>query len=77
MPGQQLVDPIDRMLGDALDDVAQISLWIEVIELGRANQAVDGRGALATGIGTAEQVIFSAEGHTSAGAGSLANSTWQ
>lgn len=59
MPRQQFVDPIDRALGDTLDDIAQVSLWIQVIELGRANQAVDGRGALATRIGATEQIILS------------------
>ena len=33
------------MIGDALQDVAQVKLRIESVELGRAEQTVDGCGA--------------------------------
>ena len=38
VPGEQLLDPIDRMLGDALEDVTQISLWIQADELSGADE---------------------------------------
>jgi len=31
IPGQQLLDTIDRMIGDALENVVQVSLRIDVI----------------------------------------------
>ena len=31
---QQLVDPIDFVLGDAAKDIGQPSLWIDAVELG-------------------------------------------
>ena len=34
IPGEQVTDPIDRVIGDAGDEVAEISLGIEAIELG-------------------------------------------
>jgi hypothetical protein len=33
IPWKQSVDPVDRMVGDAGDDIAQLSLGIEVIEV--------------------------------------------
>jgi hypothetical protein len=29
MPGQQIVDPVDRVVGDAGEDVAQVGLGVE------------------------------------------------
>jgi hypothetical protein len=34
------------MLSDAIEDEPQVGFRIEAVELGRADQAVDGRGAL-------------------------------
>jgi hypothetical protein len=34
VPGQQFVDPVDRMVGDALEHVAQVRFGIDVVELG-------------------------------------------
>ena len=53
------------MLGDALDDEAQISLWIKAVELRRADQAIDSGGALAPSIGTREQEILAPQGNRS------------
>ena len=62
VPRQQLVDAVDRMVGDALEHVAQVRLGIEAVELGRLHQAVDRRGALAARVGAGEQVVLAAEG---------------
>jgi hypothetical protein len=40
-PGQQLVNPIDGMVGDAPEHMVQVSLRINAAELARADQAVD------------------------------------
>jgi hypothetical protein len=34
------VDPVDRMVGDALQNMAQIEFGIDIVEFGRAEQAV-------------------------------------
>jgi hypothetical protein len=34
-PRKQFADPVDRVVGDAREDVAQVSFRIETIELGR------------------------------------------
>jgi hypothetical protein len=31
IPRQQLLDAIDRMIGDALENIVQVTLWIDVI----------------------------------------------
>src|SRR5262245_32107598 len=62
-PWQQFFDAIDRVIGDVLDDVAQVGFRIHTVELGRSDQAVD-RGSTSTaGIGTTEQVVLSSEGY--------------
>jgi hypothetical protein len=33
-PREQLVDSVDRVIGDARDDVAQIGFWVEPVEFG-------------------------------------------
>lgn len=61
MPGQEFVDPVDRMLGNLLEDATQVSFRIKAVELRRANQAIDRRGAFAAGIRTREQIVLAAE----------------
>ena len=38
------------MVCDAFEDVLEVDLWIESVELGRAEQRVDGCGAFTTGV---------------------------
>lgn len=47
VPGRQFGDALDRMVGDSLQHVAQIRLRIDPVQLGRSDQRVDGRGAVA------------------------------
>ena len=61
VPRQQLLDAVDRVLGDALEYLAQVRLGIEPVELGRFHQAVDRRGALAARVGPEEQVVLAAK----------------
>jgi hypothetical protein len=51
VPGQEFVDTADWMIGDALEEMAQIEFRIDTVKLGRAEQAVNGRCAFAAGIG--------------------------
>ena len=62
VPGQQFGDAVDRVVGDAGEHVAQPGLRIEAVELGGLDQRVDGRGALAAGVGAGEQPVLPAEG---------------
>lgn len=43
VPRQQLLDVVDRMLGDALQDVSQIGFRIKTVEFGRADEGGDRR----------------------------------
>ena len=47
IPRQQFVDPVDRMLPDALNEFPQIRLGIDAIELGRFHHTVEGGSAFA------------------------------
>jgi hypothetical protein len=58
MPGQELVDPGDGMIGDARDHVAQKRFGIVAVELGAAQQAVDRRSSLTADITAGEQVVL-------------------
>ena len=49
------------MSSDAGEDVGQPRLWIDAVHLGRDDQAVHGRGMLATAIGAAEEPGFAPE----------------
>ena len=59
IPGQQIGDPIDWVIGDACEHVAEIVFRIEPVELGRTDEGVDRSGPLSAGIGAGEQVILS------------------
>ena len=50
VPGQQLVEPRSRMIGDAAQRIGEPSLGIEAIEFGRGNQGIDRGGALAAAV---------------------------
>ena len=54
IPRQQLVNTIDRMIGDELKHRADICLGIDAVEFGAAQQAIDRRGSLAAGIASGE-----------------------
>ena len=60
-PWQQLVDAIDRMLGDASDDAAQVGLGIKAVQFGSADEGIDCGAAFAAAVGTEVQEVFSAE----------------
>ena len=49
------------MIADALEHMAQVGFRIQTVELGSADQAVDGGGALASSVGTAEEEVLAPE----------------
>src|ERR1700746_1445114 len=54
VPGEKLVDLIDRVLGDAGQHVSQIAFWFDTVQLGGSDQAVHGCGAFPATIGACE-----------------------
>src|SRR5260370_21302964 len=62
VPGEQFVDPVDRMVGDAGQNPAEIAFGIESVEFRRSDQRVDGRSAFATGVRATKKVVLSSEG---------------
>jgi len=63
VPWQELVDPIDWMIGDATDDIAEVCLGIEPVKAGGLDNGVHGGGAFSAGIGTGEQPVLSPQGN--------------
>src|SRR4029077_8842584 len=61
VPGQQLVETSDRMVGDAGEDIGQPGLRIDVVELGGHDQAVQEGGALTASVGAGEQPSLPSE----------------
>jgi len=61
MPGEEFREPLDRMIGDAGEDVVQIGLGVEAIEFRGLDQRVHRRGALAATVRAGEDPIFSAQ----------------
>jgi hypothetical protein len=61
VPRQQLFDAVDRVIGDALEHLAQVRLGIQPVELGRLHEATDRRRTLATCIGAEEQVVLATQ----------------
>src|SRR5215831_11820505 len=61
VPGQKLGDLIDRMVGDAGSDVAQVGLGVEPIHLCGLDESVHGGGPNAAGIGAGEQIVLAGQ----------------
>ena len=61
IPGQQFVDAVDGMFGDARQNVVQVTLGIDSIQLGCADQTVEYRSTLAASVRSSEQVVLPAE----------------
>jgi hypothetical protein len=55
IPGQELIQFLDGMLGDASQDIGEPGLRINVIHFGRDDQAVHHRRPLAAAVRAAEQ----------------------
>ena len=54
IPGQQLFNTIDRVIGNTSKHLAQIRFRVQSAEFGCADQAVESGSALAAGIGSSE-----------------------
>ena len=62
VPGKQVADAIDGVVGDAGKYVAEPGFWIEAVELGGLDQGIDGGGAITAGVGPGKKVVFPAKG---------------
>src|SRR5437879_2409489 len=60
-PRQQLIDPVDRMIGNAYEDVAQVGFRVEPVELGSFDHRVHLGGTNTAAVRTREEIIFSAQ----------------
>ena len=58
VPGQEFFDSVDWMLGDGCQDRTQIEGWIEAVQLGCPDEAIERCGPLSAGIGSHEEVIL-------------------
>lgn len=54
IPGQQIINPIDRMVGDIGEDVAQIGFGIDAVHACPTDERVHGGGMLATAVSAQE-----------------------
>ena len=68
VPGLEIINPIDGMIGDMRQHVTQPGFGVDTVQLGRADQRVDRGGALAAAVGAGEHVIAAADGHAMQGA---------
>jgi len=64
IPGQELADAVDRVVGNSRQDGAKVERRINPVELGRSNQGIERSGALASGIGSKKQIVFPAKSHS-------------
>jgi hypothetical protein len=58
VPGQQFLNPAERMIGDAAEHFAQPAFRIDAVEACRSQQRVDGGRALAATVGSTEEIVF-------------------
>lgn len=56
-PRYEFVDAVDRVVGDACEDVAQIRLRIDAIEFCGANQTVNCGSTFTTRVCSSEQIV--------------------
>jgi hypothetical protein len=61
VPGQEVVDPADGVVRYVFEDLVQIDLRVETVELGGAEQGLDGCGAFSAGVGACEEEILASE----------------
>ena len=60
LPGEQFLDTINGVVGDAGEHVAQVAFRVEAVQFGSADRAVEAGGALSDRIGASEKAILPA-----------------
>ena len=61
VPGQQVVDAVDRVVSDALQDMCQISLRVQTVEFRRTDQAINSRRSFTASIRADELIILATQ----------------
>jgi len=61
IPGQQLLNAANGMVGEAGEYVAQVALWIEAIQFRGTDQAVEDGGALSARLGAGKKVVLASQ----------------
>src|ERR1035441_9943963 len=54
VPGEEILDLPDGMIGDSAEHSAEIEFRIDPVELGRSDEGIDGSGTLTAAIGAHE-----------------------
>src|SRR5271169_4748740 len=68
VPGEQFVDAIDRVVGDAGDDVGEPSLGVDAVEASGPYERVHYGGSTAAFVGASEEVVLAPQGQRADGA---------
>ena len=63
-PGQQIAYPVCRPVLDMLNNVTQPFFWLYIVQTACADQRVQHRRMFATAVGTHEEPVFPAYGHS-------------
>jgi hypothetical protein len=58
------MDLADGMIGDACQNCAEIEFRIQPVELGRSDEAVDGRGTLAAAVRSRKEKVLPSQSTT-------------
>jgi hypothetical protein len=61
VPGQEFRYAVDRVIGDAAQDVAEVGLRVQAVQFGRTYQAVDRSGALTARVRPGEEIVLPSE----------------
>jgi len=61
IPGKQILDLADRIIGDPCEHGAELEFRIESVELGATDQGVHGSGTFAAAVRTGKQAVLAAE----------------
>ena len=65
VPGQEFLDAVNGMVGDAAQDVGQVGFWIQSVQFRGTQQGIHRGGALAACIGTCKQVVLASQRYRS------------
>ncbi len=55
VPGEQVADAIDGVVGDAAQHITQVGFGVEAVEFGGFDQAIEGGGAITAGVDPAKR----------------------
>ncbi len=58
VPGQQVIDGVDRMLANAGENIAQVSFGLKSVHFCGADERVEDRGAFPSGAAAGEEPVL-------------------